>query len=108
MRTRSAASALVSSGHVRVNGDRVTTPSRLVRVDDVITVALDRQVRILKVTGFAERRGGGDAGRALYADLTPAAGPDPELTPSAVRAPGAGRPTKRERRTIDRWRDNDY
>ncbi len=75
------------------------------RAEDVITVALDRHVRILKVAGFAERRGGADLGRALYADLTPEAGPPAEsggLPPSASRDAGAGRPTKRERRAIDR------
>ncbi len=104
MRTRSVASALVVSGHVRVNGQRVTTPSRLVRADDVITVALDRQARILKVAGFAERRGDADAGRALYADLTPepARAESGGLPPSGGREAGSGRPTKRERRAIDR------
>jgi len=111
VRTRSAASALAASGHVRVNGERVTAPSRPLRVEDVVTVALDRRVRVLKVTGFTERRGGSEAGRALYADLTPAlgsAGQSAALT-VAPREPGAGRPTKRERRAIDRWRgDNDH
>ena len=48
-----------------------TPPSRPVRPGDVITVALDRRVRVLKVVGFAERRGAADAARALYEDLSP-------------------------------------
>lgn len=105
VRTRSAASALVSSGHVRVNGERGTAPSRLLRANDVVTVALDRQVRILKVAGFAERRGDAEAAQALYADLTPLPPPrddSPKLLKTAAREPGSGRPTKRERRAIDR------
>jgi ribosome-associated heat shock protein Hsp15 len=102
VRTRSAASALVASGHVRVNGERVTAPSRLVRADDVITIALDRQVRILKVAEFIERRGGSEAGRALYADLTPLPDPAADLIKAPARDAGSGRPTKRERRAIDR------
>jgi len=107
VRTRSAAAALVSSGHVRINRERVTAPSRLVRTDDVVTVALDRQVRILKVAGFAERRGDADAGRALYADLTPLPPPPDDSPKPAAREPGSGRPTKRERRAIDRLQGDD-
>lgn len=77
VRSRSAAAALVGAGHVRVNGARDRSPGRAVRVGDVITVALDRTVRVLKVTGFAERRGSAAEARALFADLTaPAAAGD--------------------------------
>jgi ribosome-associated heat shock protein Hsp15 len=75
VRTRRTAAALVTSGHIRVNGERVTIPSRWVRAGDVVTIALDRHVRILKVAGFVERRGGAESARALYAELTPASGP---------------------------------
>lgn len=106
VRTRSASAALVSAGLARVNSERVTAPSRLVRVDDVITIALDRQVRILKVTGFAERRGDAGAAQALYADLTPPPAPPDESPRVAAREPGSGRPTKRDRRAIDRLLDD--
>ena len=66
VRTRGAAAALAGSGYVRVNGTRIDTPGRMVRPGDVITVALDRGVRVLKVTGFAERRGPARRGVALY------------------------------------------
>ena len=101
VRTRSAAAELVTSGLVRLNRERVTAPSRLVRADDVITVALDRQVRIMKVVSFAERRGDAEAGRVLYADLTPLP-PRDESPKVAAREAGSGRPTKRDRRAIDR------
>jgi ribosome-associated heat shock protein Hsp15 len=107
VRTRSAASALVSSGLVRVNGERGSAPSRLVRPDDVITVALDRNVRILKVAGFAERRGDAAAGQALYTDLTPLPPPPDESPKAGGREPGSGRPTKRDRRAIDRLLGDD-
>ena len=70
MRTRSNAAALVDSGHVRLNGKRVAAASQLVRIGDVITIALDRSVRILEVAGFCERRGGAPEARALYRELT--------------------------------------
>lgn len=98
VRTRSAAAELAGSGQVRLNGGRIDAASRPVRPGDVVTVALDRSVRILKVRGFADRRGDADAARALYDDLSPPAAEPP----AAVRDSGAGRPTKRERRAIDR------
>ena len=70
VRTRSAAAALAGAGHVRINGARIDAPSRLVRTGDVITVALDHNVRVVKVRGFAERRGPAQTGQALYDELT--------------------------------------
>jgi ribosome-associated heat shock protein Hsp15 len=100
VRTRSAAAGLAGSGHVRLNGARIDAASRPVRPGDVITIALDRSVRVLKVKGFAERRGASALAQALYEDLSPA--PVPGLPPAGIRDGGAGRPTKRERRAIDR------
>lgn len=74
VRTRSAAGKLVTLGHVRLNGRRILAASRGVCIGDVITLALDRSVRVLKVAGFAERRGAASAARALYENLTAAAG----------------------------------
>ena len=70
VRTRSAAADLAGAGYVRVNGARIAAASRMVRAGDVVTVALDRAVRVLKVTGFAERRGPAGSVRSLYEDLT--------------------------------------
>jgi ribosome-associated heat shock protein Hsp15 len=105
VRTRTAAAALVNGGGVRLNGSRVAATSQPVRSGDVVTIALDRAVRVLKVTGFAERRGDADAARALCEDLSEdlsearTSAPAPAVAP---RDPGAGRPTKQERRAIDR------
>jgi ribosome-associated heat shock protein Hsp15 len=70
LRTRSAAAALASAGFVRVNGARIHAPGRVVRIGDVITVALDRAVRVLKVRGVVERRGPARTGQSLYEELT--------------------------------------
>jgi ribosome-associated heat shock protein Hsp15 len=70
VRTRNAAAALAGSGYVRVNGARIDAPGRFIRTGDVVTVALDRTVRVLKVRGFAERRGAASTAEALYEDLT--------------------------------------
>jgi ribosome-associated heat shock protein Hsp15 len=105
VRTRSAAAALVNAGLVRVNGARTGASSHPLRPGDVVTIALDRHVRMLKVTGYAERRGSAEAARALFEDLTPP--PAPRPPPAGVRDDGSGRPTKRERRETDRFRRND-
>ena len=81
VRTRSDAAALADAGHVRLNGRRITSNSQAVRSGDVVTLALDRSVRVLKVEGFCERRGAAPAARALYRELT---------TGSGVRASAAG------------------
>ena len=70
VRTRSAAAALTAAGYVRVNGIRIDAPGRMVRGGDVITVALDRSVRVLKIIGFRERRGPAGTGETLYQELT--------------------------------------
>lgn len=107
VRTRSAAATLVSEGHVRLNGERISASSQPVRTDDVITVALDRSVRILKVIGFAERRGDATAARLLCEDITPPRPPKDDTPVQGEREAGSGRPTKQERRAIDRLHGND-
>jgi ribosome-associated heat shock protein Hsp15 len=74
VRTRSAAAALAASGHVRINGQRIAAAARVVRVGDVVTVALDCAVRVLRVVGFADRRGSADDARLLCEALEDAPG----------------------------------
>ena len=69
VRTRGAAAALAGGGFVRVNGARIDAPGRMVRTGDVITVALDRRVRVVKVMGFVPRRGPATIAATLYEDL---------------------------------------
>jgi ribosome-associated heat shock protein Hsp15 len=69
VRTRGAAAALAGGGFVRVNGTRIDAPGRMVRTGDVVTVALDHGVRVVKVMGFVERRGSAVTAGTLYQDL---------------------------------------
>ena len=69
VKARSSAAALVTDGHVRINGVRETSPGRAIKAGDVVTVALDRSVRVLRVVACAERRGDSAAARVLYDDL---------------------------------------
>jgi ribosome-associated heat shock protein Hsp15 len=69
VRTRHDAATLAGAGYVRVNGMRIDAPARMVRAGDVITVALDRRIRVVKVVGFRERRGPAGTGESLYEEL---------------------------------------
>jgi ribosome-associated heat shock protein Hsp15 len=69
VKARSSAAALIEAGHVRINGARETSPGHAVKAGDVVTVGLDRAVRVLKIVGFAERRGDAASARVLYVDL---------------------------------------
>ena len=104
-RTRTAAAALAGSGHVRVNGVRIDAASRPVKPGDMITVALDSRVRVLKVLGFAERRGGAEAAAKLFEEqpVGPPAPYQPAEPRPAFRADKPGRPTKRDRRAMVRF-----
>jgi ribosome-associated heat shock protein Hsp15 len=101
-RTRTLAAGLAVSGHVRLNGRRVDAAAQPVRSGDILTVALPSRVRVLNIVGFAPRRGNASQARALYDDLSP---PPPPKEPDAPSRPrGSGRPTKRDRRALDRLR----
>ncbi len=101
-KTRTAAQALAVSGRVRVNRERNQSASRPLKVGDVLTVALESGVRVLKVAALGERRGPAPEARLLYEDLTPA--PEPgEPEPARV----GPRPSKRDRRQLDAFRMGD-
>jgi len=69
VKARTSAAALVEAGHVRINGIREQAPGHGVKLGDVLTIGLDHSVRVLKVIGFAERRGDAAAARVLYDEL---------------------------------------
>jgi ribosome-associated heat shock protein Hsp15 len=102
-KTRALAAAACSGGKVEVNDQRAK-PARLLRAGDLLRVTLPAGRRVVRILGLAERRGPAPTARALYDDLTPPALPRVRTSPAAYRPPGAGRPTKRERRQLDRLR----
>ena len=112
VKTRSLATRLVVAGKVRINRIKCTKPSQSVQIDDVVTAAIGPNIRVLKVLAPGVRRGPAPQARLLYEDLAP---PEKRSTSSkddlgliipagGVREPGSGRPTKRERRQMDRLR----
>ena len=76
VKTRALAVDLVNAGHVRLNGAKVAAPGKSVRPGDVLTLALERQVRVLRVLGPGLRRGPYEEARLLYEDLNAGSAPD--------------------------------
>jgi ribosome-associated heat shock protein Hsp15 len=109
VRSRTLAASLITAGKVRVNKIKAEKPSQSVKPGDVVTSSIKKSVRVLRVKATGERRGPASEAAALYEDLTPpAAKPVNGEAGTGVqhgavgRLPGTGRPTKRDRRSIDR------
>ena len=108
VKTRTLAQRLVERGYVRLNGTRIQSPSQTIKIGDVLTIALDERVKVLEVRDFAEARGSAPLAQRLYIDRSPPPVPHPERPPTGIaRDPGTGRPTKRDRREIDRIKGRD-
>ncbi|WP_207455864.1 RNA-binding S4 domain-containing protein [Azospirillum sp. SYSU D00513] len=108
-KTRSLAAKLCNGGVVRCAGTVVTKAHASVKPGDVLTFPQGKHIRVIKVVALGSRRGPAPEAQALYEDLDPPAREtamaDP--LPPASRAPGAGRPTKRDRRAIETLREED-
>ena len=103
-KTRSSAAAACRAGHVRVNGERAK-PATPVAPGDEVRVRLAGVERIVEVRALLTKRASAEVAAACYVDRTPPPPPRAEApAPVAMRERGAGRPTKRERREIDRLR----
>ncbi|MEX3014451.1 RNA-binding S4 domain-containing protein [Gymnodinialimonas hymeniacidonis] len=98
-KTRSLAARAVSDGAVRVDGDKVSKSSTQVSPGHVLTFPQGRQIRVVRILALAKRRGPAAEAQALYEDLTPRAEPVP---------PRVGpRPTKKDRRDLEAFRDTE-
>lgn len=104
VKTRSAATALIRAGHVRLNGER-TKAAAAVRIGDEVRLRTGDVNRIVVVREVIAKRVGAPQAALAYDDLTPAPPPPEERVLVARRERGAGRPTKRDRRLIDRLTD---
>jgi len=105
VKSRSIAQAYVQSGNVRVNDAPVRQPSHMVKPGDRLAISFERMDRILVVKAAGERRGPYEEARLLYDDLTPPREETKRLTAleQAMREPGSGRPTKKDRRAMDKF-----
>ncbi|MGH7962512.1 MAG: RNA-binding S4 domain-containing protein [Candidatus Binatia bacterium] len=105
-KSRSLAAEACDGGKVEVNG-HTAKPHKLVHVQDMVTFTHPSGHKELKVLALSERRGPASEARLLYEDLSPPPPPREErpfFIPPPLRAPGLGRPTKRERRDMERLR----
>jgi ribosome-associated heat shock protein Hsp15 len=100
--SRSQATAVCHAGHVRVN-DRPAKPATQVDVGDRIQARLYDRDRVVEVVRVIEQRVGAPIAVECYIDHSPPP-PSRDIVPVAARDRGAGRPTKRDRRQMDRWR----
>jgi ribosome-associated heat shock protein Hsp15 len=108
-KTRSLSGEACAGGKVKING-KTAKASSSVKPGDLIEALTPGGPRVLRVEALAERRGPASVAQTLFDDLTPEPEPRPERQlPPLLRNRGAGRPTKRERRQIDRFlRDDDW
>jgi ribosome-associated heat shock protein Hsp15 len=108
-KTRSLAAEAVDGGKVQVNGDRAK-PAKVVRPGDEVRVRLGPYEHVVTVVGTSERRGPAAEAQRLYRETEASRAAREKLHWQLTRAapamePAKGRPTKRDRRTLDRFRD---
>lgn len=104
-KSRTLAAKVCGGGRLRVNGELIGKAHQSVKAGDVLTFPQGHDIRVVRVLALGIRRGPAPEARALYDDLEP-----PMARPRAAedgalfarRDPGSGRPTKFERRAIDR------
>jgi len=108
IKSRSLATKLCNSGKVRVNGNLIKKAHQSIAPGDVLTFSVGPNIRVIKIIKLGNRRGPAKEAQALYEDLQPidqiAKKIDSTLAPEpAKRERGSGRPTKVQRRAIERF-----
>jgi ribosome-associated heat shock protein Hsp15 len=103
-KTRSLAAAACRGGHVKVNGSPAK-PARPVRVGDRVEVRVADRDRVLEVVRLIDRRVAAPIAGECLVDHSPPAPPREYVAPLFRRDPGTGRPTKKDRRTMERFRN---
>lgn len=101
-KSRTLAAKLCASGRIRLDGTIVQKPHHQVRAGNVLTFPLGPHVRVIKILALGTRRGPAPEARRLYQDLAPPVATPVADPPPGQRPRGSGRPTKVERRAIDR------
>jgi len=111
-KSRTLATKFCQSGKLRINGTHINKAHQKVSVGDVLTFAKGPHIRVIRIQALGERRGPAREAQTLYEDLSPpqtagspSGNPESQSGSIAKREPGSGRPTKAERRAIDRLRN---
>ena len=108
LKSRTMASHLCEDGRVRVNRRRIRKAHALIRVGDVLTFPQAKKIRVVRVRSLGRRRGPATEATTLYVDLVPLTSPrhaEPAKTMSGMRIAGSGRPTKSDRRALNRLKE---
>ncbi|MBC7591892.1 RNA-binding S4 domain-containing protein [Glaciihabitans sp. GrIS 2.15] len=105
-KTRSAATAACRAGHVHVNGERAKA-AQPVHIGDEVRLRNTDLERTVRVARLVAKRVGAVVAAECVIDLTPPPPPKEEVAATIRRDRGAGRPTKRERRDLERLRGRD-
>lgn len=109
-KTRSLAAEAVTGGKVTMRGDRVK-PARPLQAGDEISIRLGPYEHVVRVRELSSRRGPASVAATLYEETPESLAARQKLAEQLRMAPAPlvyedkGRPTKRNRREIDRWRD---
>jgi ribosome-associated heat shock protein Hsp15 len=102
-KTRSAATDACRGGHVRVNGS-AAKPATAVSIGDRVEARAQGRPWVVDVARIIEKRVGASVAVDCYVDHSPPPPPREQTVPIAEREPGKGRPTKRDRRQLERFR----
>jgi ribosome-associated heat shock protein Hsp15 len=102
-KTRATATDACKGGHVQLNG-RAAKPSTPVRVGDRVEALLGKRQRVVDVAKVIEKRVGAPVAAECLVDHSPPPPPKEEGPLDLRHEPGSGRPTKRDRRALDRFR----
>ena len=103
VKTRSMGAAACKGGHVRVNGERVK-PAHSVHVGDEVRLRHEGHERVVIVKQVIRKRVGPPVAAQCYVDNSPPPPPREAVAPAGIRDRGTGRPTKRDRREMERLR----
>ena len=102
-KTRTTAQELIEGGHVAVNGEKVLKCSRDIKIGDELEILRGTMRFFVRVTGFVEKRVGAPIAQTLYEQTKePENLAPPPKRAFEYRAAGSGRPTKRDRRALNR------
>jgi ribosome-associated heat shock protein Hsp15 len=110
-KSRTLAAGVCRAKKVRVNGAHCSKASTMVSVGDVLTFPKATEIRVVKILALGSRRGPASEAELLYDDMTPPSvksGAQDAISPvNPSREKGAGRPTKTDRRALDKFMDYD-
>ncbi len=111
VKSRTLAQKIIESGAIRINSDKTDRSDHKVGAGDVLTMSIHGRILIWRILDPGTRRGPASEAQGLYEDMSPPMLPKAERSPYeaaiAERLPGAGRPTKKERRDTDRLLERD-